>query len=105
MDQQHHGNHGAVTFRAVRDGKAVKIDADEIEVTLANGVRFTLSATSRPGGGVTLHIPEHDPDALQFGAFSIEPGAANTIFVRAVLYDRDAEDGLRPEDLNASNDD
>ena len=105
MDQQHKGSHGAVRFRAVRGGKATKIDADEIEVTLGNGVTFTLSAVDTPGDGVALHIPHQEPEAPQFGVFSIEPGAANTIFVRAVLYDRDAEDGLRPDELNASNDD
>jgi hypothetical protein len=102
---QDKGKHGAVIFRAINNGKSEVIDAEEIEVTLPNGVKFLLSATERPTGCVALHIPEHDPEALQFGAFSIEPGAANTIFVRAVLYDRDTEDGLRPEELNAANDD
>lgn len=105
MNQQDKRKHGAVTFRAVKNGKSEAIDAEEIEVTLPNGVKFLLSATDRPAGCVALHIPEHAPRALQFGAFSIEPGAANTIFVRAVLYERDSEDGLRPEELNAANDD
>ncbi|MDH6232374.1 hypothetical protein M2281_002973 [Mesorhizobium soli] len=105
MNQQDKGKHGVVTFRAINNGKSARIEAEEIEVTLPNGVKFLMSPTDKPGGGISLHIPEHDPEALQFGAFSIEPGAANTIFLRAVLYDRDIEDGLRPEDLNASNDD
>ncbi|WP_019171406.1 hypothetical protein [Pseudaminobacter salicylatoxidans] len=105
MTHQDNGKHGVVSFRAINNGKSARIEAEEIEVTLPNGVKFLLSATDRPDGGVALHIPEHDPDALQFGAFSIEPGAVNTIFLRAVLYDRDVEDGLRPEELNASNDD
>jgi len=105
MNQQDKAKHGVVTFRAINDGKSARIDAEEIEVTLPNGVKFLLSATERPEGGVALHIPQADPGALQFGAFSIELGAANTIFLRAVLYDRDIEDGLRPDELNASNDD
>jgi len=105
MTHQENGKQGMVSFRAVNHGKSAPIEAEEIEVTLPNGVTFLLSATERPDGGVALHIPEQDPDALRFGAFSIEPGAANTIFLRAVLYDRDIEDGLRPEELNASNDD
>ncbi len=94
-----------LTFRALRNGRTAPVDADEIEVTLSNGVTFLISAAERPQGGVALHIPAKGPDDPQFGVFSIEPGAANTIFVRATLYDRDTDDGLRPEDLNASNDD
>lgn len=105
MKQEHQGRHGAVSFRAVNNGKTARIDAEEIEVTLANGIKFLLSASERAADGISLHIPQQKPDDLQFGVFSIEPGAANTIHVRAVLYERDAEDGLRPEDLNASNDD
>ena len=94
-----------LAFRALRNGKTSPIDADEIEVTLPNGVTFLLSATERPQGGIALHIPANGPDDPQFGVFSIEPGAANTIFVRATLNDRDTDDGMRPEELNASNDD
>ncbi|NGN41107.1 hypothetical protein G6N74_08525 [Mesorhizobium sp. CGMCC 1.15528] len=94
-----------IAFRARQNGKATIIDADQIEVALPNGVTFLISAPERPQGGITLHIPANGPDDPQFGVFSIEPGAANTIFVRATLYDRDTDDGLRPEDLNASNDD
>ncbi|MEI5677855.1 MULTISPECIES: hypothetical protein [unclassified Mesorhizobium] len=96
---------GGIAFRARQNGKATTIDADQIEVALPNGVTFLISAAERPQGGIALHIPARGPDDPQFGVFSIEPGAANTIFVRATLYDRDTDDGLRPEDLNASNDD
>ncbi|KFC74138.1 hypothetical protein FG93_01437 [Bosea sp. LC85] len=70
-----------VTFRAVRDGVVTEIPADAIEIGLPDGLSFRIMAFAGRKGAAALHMSADHPDAPSFDVFSVEPGAANTLFV------------------------
>lgn len=72
-----------VAFHTISKGDASEIGSgDALQVTLPNGVSFLIMAEARPDGAVVLHLPA-DPDSSTSGVFSLEAGAANTLFLRA----------------------
>ncbi|WDR02711.1 hypothetical protein PSQ19_00240 [Devosia algicola] len=52
-------------------------------MTLPNGISFLITASARDDGALMLHIPADEKAPRRACAFSIVPGAANTIFISA----------------------
>ncbi|MEU7430994.1 hypothetical protein AB0B07_09065 [Streptomyces sioyaensis] len=77
----------------VRDGIPTPLDADEIRVTLPNGIVFHLSHGQDPGGSVVAEIPFEGPDADEFSAFLLRPGASNMLFLNAERHVRRTGEG------------
>ncbi|MEX2972499.1 hypothetical protein [Streptomyces sp. C184] len=77
----------------VRDGVPTPFDADEIRVTLPNGIVFHLSHGQDPAGSVVAEIPFEGPDADEFSAFLLRPGASNMLFLNAERHVRRTGEG------------
>ncbi|MEV6566276.1 hypothetical protein [Streptomyces kronopolitis] len=75
---------------AVRDGVPTPLDADEIRVTLPNGIVFHLSPGRDPAGSVVAEIPFAGPDAEEFATFVLRPGASNLLLINAERHPRRA---------------
>ncbi|MGX1853620.1 hypothetical protein [Streptomyces sp. NPDC055299] len=72
----------------VRDGVPTPLEAEEIRVTLPNGIVFHLSRGQDPAGSVVADIPCGGPDADEFSAFLLRPGASNLLFINAERHVR-----------------
>ncbi|MBM4791328.1 hypothetical protein HXP44_04425 [Streptomyces sioyaensis] len=77
----------------VRDGVPTPLDADEIRVTLPNGIVFHLAHGQDPAGSVVAEIPFEGPDAEEFSHFLVRPGAANLLFLNAERHVRRTGEG------------
>ncbi|WP_329151104.1 hypothetical protein OIU91_27980 [Streptomyces sp. NBC_01456] len=77
----------------VRDGVPTPLDAEEIRVTLPNGIVFHLSQGQDPAGSVVANIPSEGPDADEFSVFLLRPGASNTLFLNAERHRRRTGEG------------
>ncbi|MFF7228548.1 hypothetical protein BX264_2388 [Streptomyces sp. 2333.5] len=77
----------------VRDGVPTPLDADEIRVTLPNGIVVHLSRGQDPAGSVVAQIPSEGPDADTFSHFLVRPGAANLLFLNAERHARRTAEG------------
>lgn len=70
-------------FHAIDAGSEAEISAqDGLRVTLPNGVAFLIMADATPDGAAVLHMPPERSSGT-FGIFSLEAGAANTLFLKA----------------------
>ena len=78
----------ALVFHAIRNGEAEEIPpADALQVTLPNRVSFLIEAKARPDGAAVLRVPMDSAGAF-YSAFSVDPGAANLLFLRAETRER-----------------
>lgn len=86
--------HGApLHVEIVRDGVPTPFDAEEIRVTLPNGIVFDLSHGQDPAGSVVANIPSQGPDADEFASFLLRPGAANLFLINAERHVRPTGEG------------
>jgi hypothetical protein len=76
---------GALTpwrVRTVHGSGATDIDADEVWITLPNGIEFVLRDDGAPDGSLGAHIPSA-PEDEQFAVFVVKPGASNLLLLNA----------------------
>ncbi|WP_329331001.1 hypothetical protein OIU81_08430 [Streptomyces sp. NBC_01454] len=66
--------------RAVHKGASTDITADEIWITLSNGIEFVLRNDAY--GSLGAHIP-CTPDNDEFAVFVVRPGASNVLVLNA----------------------
>lgn len=69
-------------------GVPTQLDAEEIRVSLPNGIVFNLSRGLDPSGSIVADIPFDGPDADEFSAFLLRPGASNMLFINAERHPR-----------------
>ncbi|MEV7466371.1 hypothetical protein AB0O20_07615 [Streptomyces kronopolitis] len=72
----------------VRDGVPTPFDAEEVRVTLPNGIVFRLYPGQDPAGSVVADLPCGGPDTDEFAAFVLRPGASNLFLINAERHGR-----------------
>ncbi|MFI1156564.1 hypothetical protein [Streptomyces sioyaensis] len=87
------GEAAPLHVEAICGGVPTPLDAEEIRVTLPNGIVFHLSRGLDPAGSVVANIPSGGPDADEFSVFTLQPGACNMLFINAERHPRRTGEG------------
>ncbi|MFI2188130.1 hypothetical protein [Streptomyces sioyaensis] len=87
------GEPAPLHVEVIRDGVPTPLDAEEIRVTLPNGIVFHLHPGLDPAGSVMAAIPSEGPDADEFSVFVLRPGAANLFLINAERHPRHTAEG------------
>ncbi len=82
------GEPAPLHVEVVSGGVPTRVDAEEIRVTLPNGIVFHLSRGLDPSGSIVADIPFDGPDADEFSVFLLRPGASNVLFINAERHPR-----------------
>ncbi|WP_328688612.1 hypothetical protein OG879_18165 [Streptomyces caniferus] len=82
------GEAAPLHIEAICDGVPTQLDAEEIRVTLPNGIVFNLHRGLDPSGSIVADIPIDGPDADEFPVFVLRPGAANLLHINAERHPR-----------------